>query len=158
MDLHELAAGKLAALLDRCAARDLYDGVKLLAMPELDRSSLRTALTVYAGMNLQDMSEATPEYLNVSADEIADRLLPLLRKNDVSGAPPEVRAYTGRLIGQCREQLKSLLPFQTPEKEFLKSLTTTGVIRAELLTDDDALARRIQRQPMLLWRVRQKEQ
>ena len=158
MDLHELAAGKLAALLDRCAARDLYDGVKLLAMPELDRSSLRTALTVYAGMNLQDMSEATPEYLNVSADEIADRLLPLLRKNDVSGAPPEVRAYTGRLIGQCREQLKSLLPFQTPEKEFLKSLTTTGGIRAELLTDDDALTRRIQRQPMLLWRVRQKKQ
>ena len=158
MDLHELAAGKLAALLDRCAARDLYDGVKLLAMPELDRSSLRTALTVYAGMNLQDMSEATPEYLNVSADEIADRLLPLLRKNDVSGAPPEVRAYTGRLIGQCREQLKSLLPFQTPEKEFLKSLTTTGMIRAELLTDDDALTRRIQRQPMLLWRVRQKKQ
>ena len=158
MDLHELAAGKLAALLDRCAARDLYDGVKLLAMPELDRSSLRTALTVYAGMNLQDMSEATPEYLNVSADEIADRLLPLLRKNDVSGAPPEVRAYTGRLIGQCREQLKSLLPFQTPEKEFLKSLTTTGMIRAELLTDDDALTRRIQRQPMLLWRARQKKQ
>ena len=158
MDLHELAAGKLAALLDRCAARDLYDGVKLLAMTELDRSRLRTALTVYAGMNLQDMSEATPEHLNVSADEIADRLLPLLRKNDVSGAPPEVRAYTGRLIGQCREHLKSLLPFQASEKEFLKSLTTTGVIRAELLTDDDALTRRIQRQPMLLWRARQKKQ
>ena len=157
MDLHELAAGKLAALLDRCAARDLYDGVKLLAMPELDRSRLRTALTVYAGMNLHDMSEVTSEHLNVSADEIADRLLPLLRKNDVSGAPPEVRDYTVRLIEQCREQLKSLLPFQASEKEFLRSLTTTGMIRAELLTDDEALTRRIQRQPMLLWRVREQK-
>lgn len=35
LDLHELAAGKLAALLSRTQARDLFDAQQLLALPEL---------------------------------------------------------------------------------------------------------------------------
>ena len=38
MDIHELAGGKLAALLDRSAVRDLYDVVRLLSMTEIDHA------------------------------------------------------------------------------------------------------------------------
>ena len=51
LDVHELAAGKLAALIDRSAARDLYDAVRLLSMPGLDRGRLRTGLAAHARMN-----------------------------------------------------------------------------------------------------------
>ena len=153
MDIHELAAGKLAALLDRSAARDLYDAVRLLSMPEIDHGCLRAALVVYVGMNPHNLIDAKPDALNVSAEEVADRLTPLLRRGEVGNSPPEVRAYTERLLAQCKEALSPLLPFRPQEREFLTVLAKMGEIRPELLTDDRELGNRIQQQPMLLWRV-----
>ena len=153
MDIHELAAGKLAALLDRSAARDLYDAVRLLSMPEIDHGCLRTALVVYVGMNPHNLIDAKPDALNVSAEEVADRLTPLLRRGEVGSSPPDVRAYTERLLAQCKEALSPLLPFRPQEREFLTVLAKMGEIRPELLTDDRELGNRIQQQPMLLWRV-----
>ena len=153
MDIHELAGGKLAALLDRSAVRDLYDVVRLLSMTEIDHGRLRTALVVYVGMNPHNLTDAVPEALNVSAAEVADRLTPLLRRGEVGSSPPEVRAYTERLLSQCREGLKPLLPFRPQEREFLTELAEMGEIRPELLTNDRELGNRILQQPMLLWRV-----
>ena len=153
MDIHELAGGKLAALLDRSAVRDLYDVVRLLSMTEIDHGRLRTALVVYVGMNPHNLTDAVPEALNVSAAEVADRLTPLLRRGEVGSSPPEVRAYTERLLSQCREGLKPLLPFRPQELEFLTELAEMGEIRPELLTNDRELGNRILQQPMLLWRV-----
>ena len=153
MDIHELAGGKLAALLDRSAVRDLYDVVRLLSMTEIDHGRLRTALVVYVGMNPHNLTDAVPEALNVSAEEVADKLTPLLRRGEVGSSPPEVRAYTERLLSQCREGLKPLLPFRPQEREFLTELAKEGEIRPELLTDDRDLGNRIRQQPMLLWRV-----
>jgi hypothetical protein len=42
LDLHELAAGKLAALLARSAERDIFDAHRLLGAPDLDRAKLRS--------------------------------------------------------------------------------------------------------------------
>ena len=153
MDIHELAGGKLAALLDRSAVRDLYDVVRLLSMTEIDHGRLRTALVVYVGMNPHNLTDAVPEALNVSAEEVADKLTPLLRRGEVGSSPPEVRAYTERLLSQCREGLKPLLPFRPQEREFLTELAEMGEIRPELLTNDRELGNRIRQQPMLLWRV-----
>ncbi len=153
MDLHELAAGKLTALIDRSAARDLYDAVRGLSMPGLDRGRLRTALVVYAGMNPHNLAEAAPETLNVTAEEVADRLTPLLRRGEVGSSPPEVRAYTERLLAECKEQLKTLLPFQPNEKQFPSLLVDEHEIRPGLLTEDQELVSRIRQQPMLLWRM-----
>lgn len=43
LDLHEVAAGKLAALLARNASRDVFDAHALLARRDLDRAKLRLA-------------------------------------------------------------------------------------------------------------------
>ena len=156
LDIHELAAGKLSALFDRRAARDLYDAVRLLSMDEIDYERLRIALVVYVGMNSTDLSSVRPETIFVSADEVAARLAPLLRRGEIGGSPPEVRVYAESLLSQCRERLESILPFRPQEREFLKALSEKKEIRSELLTDDRELAKRIQQQPMLLWRIMNK--
>ena len=54
IDIHELAAGKLAALLARRQARDLFDSHGILQMGNLDHDRLRTAFIVYGAMNRKD--------------------------------------------------------------------------------------------------------
>lgn len=54
LDVHELAAGKLAALFGRAASRDLFDVRELLAAKSLDPERLRLAFVVYGGINRRD--------------------------------------------------------------------------------------------------------
>lgn len=54
LDLHELAAGKLAALLARHASRDLFDAHLLLTQGKVERERLRLAFVVYGAMNRRD--------------------------------------------------------------------------------------------------------
>lgn len=54
LDPHELAAGKLAALLARCASRDLFDTRELLRPGTLDSGRLRLAFVVYGAVNRVD--------------------------------------------------------------------------------------------------------
>ncbi len=49
LDDHELAAGKLAALVARSASRDIFDARELLRRPNLDRGQLRLAFVVTGG-------------------------------------------------------------------------------------------------------------
>ena len=50
LDTHELAAGKLVALLDRRKARDLFDSSLIFSMTGLDNEMLRTFFVVYGAM------------------------------------------------------------------------------------------------------------
>jgi predicted nucleotidyltransferase component of viral defense system len=51
LDVNEIAAGKLCALLSRQMARDFFDAYELLARNILDRERLRLAFVVYSAMN-----------------------------------------------------------------------------------------------------------
>ena len=54
LDIHELAAGKLAALLSRTASRALFDVSQLLRGGGLDAAKLRLAFVVYGGTSRRD--------------------------------------------------------------------------------------------------------
>ena len=54
LDIHELAAGKFAALLARNASRDLYDVHKLFTVSHLERDRLRVAFVIYGAINRRD--------------------------------------------------------------------------------------------------------
>lgn len=54
LDIHELAAGKLAALFARRQARDLFDCLQVLTVNGIQRDQLRIAFVVYGGMNRKD--------------------------------------------------------------------------------------------------------
>ncbi len=57
LDLHEITAGKLCALLSREAARDLFDAHQLLTQKTLEKDRLRLAFIVYGAMNRKDWLE-----------------------------------------------------------------------------------------------------
>jgi hypothetical protein len=81
IDIHELAAGKLAALLARRQARDLFDSHGILHMANLDQGRLRTAFVVYGPMNRKDWRTVSTEDVNLDRAELARQLIPTLRVN-----------------------------------------------------------------------------
>jgi len=153
VDLHELAAGKLAALFSRHQARDLFDSHELLASGDLDNERLRIAFVVYGGMNRRDWREVSLGDVDFEENEVAQQLLPTLRaglmRNDET-----VLDFGRRLVVECQEQLSVLLPFTSEERQFLDRLLEDGVIEAAMLTEDSVLRERIERHPLLAWKAK----
>jgi len=152
MDIHELAAGKLAALLSRNQTRDLFDGHKLLRSGLLERERLRLAFVVYGAMNRKDWRTVTVEDVDSDAVELGQHLLPALNVRD-HGDDASPAEYGDRLVKECREALSAVLPLTESERAFLDLLLDHGEIDPSLLTSDISLQDRIRRQPMLEWKA-----
>jgi hypothetical protein len=152
LDLHELAAGKLAALMARGQARDLFDSQRIFGLDGLDPDRLRLGFVVYGAMNRKDWRTASVEDVAFDAAELARQLIPALRVN-AANSPASSAAYGERLVRECREGLSAVLPFTDAELAFLDLLLDQGVIDATILTADTALQRRIQSQPLLEWKA-----
>ncbi len=152
LDVHELAAGKFAALLSRNAGRDLYDAHALLTSEMLDPAVLRPIFTAYAGMSRIDFRQVALNRISFGSDELRNQLLPVLRSSEVARID-NLDAWAEDLFSTCREKLTMILPFNEDEMEFLKGLQDQGEIRPELLTDDAELKSRISNHPMLKWKA-----
>ena len=152
LDLHELAAGKLAALFVRHTARDLFDTHRLLALRELDPARLRIAFVVYGGMNRKDWRTISLDDIASDPRETEQLLVPLLQ----NGALPEkvdMGSFVARLATECRERLAMVFPLNDNEREFLEQLLSQGKVVPSLLTGDEELQRRIAVHPMLNWKA-----
>lgn len=152
LDLHELAAGKLAALLARGQARDLFDCHRILNMDDLERDRLRIAFVVYGGMNRKDWRTVSIEDVDFDPAELTRLLIPTLdtRAIQEQGSPAE---FGARLVRECREGLSMVLPFNDAERKFLDLLLDKGKIDSTILTADETLQKRIQQQPLLEWKA-----
>ncbi|MEW6753134.1 MAG: nucleotidyl transferase AbiEii/AbiGii toxin family protein [Candidatus Latescibacterota bacterium] len=96
LDLHELAAGKVAALLARSACRDLFDTCVLLGSAELDRAKLRLGFVVYGGCNRKDWREVSPAGVTAQPRSVWTELAPMLRADLAPGrADPAMQATIG---------------------------------------------------------------
>lgn len=151
LDYHEIAAGKLAALLGRHASRDLFDAHRLLAT-ELDRSQLRLGFVIYGAMNRRDWREVSIDDVAYEARELENELLPLLRVDDVP-TQKALKAWAELLLTECRDRLAQVLPLAENEREFLERVLERGEIAPELITQDHALAERIATHPGVLWKA-----
>jgi predicted nucleotidyltransferase component of viral defense system len=152
LDLHELAAGKLAALLARGQARDLFDCHRILNMVNLERDRLRIAFVVYGGMNRKDWRTVSIEDLDFDAAELTRQLIPTLHVRAIQeqGSPTE---YGAQLVAECKKALSVVLPLTDSEWKFLDLLLDKGEIDSTILTADTALQERIQGQPLLEWKA-----
>jgi len=152
LDIHELAAGKLAALLVRGQGRDLFDCHRILNMDDLKRDRLRIAFVVYGGMNRKDWRTVSIENVDFNAAELTRSLIPSLHVRAIKehGSPAD---YGARLVKECREGLSSVLPFSDAEHRFLDLLLDRGEIDSTLLTSDTILQKRIKSQPLLEWKA-----
>jgi predicted nucleotidyltransferase component of viral defense system len=152
LDLHELTAGKLAALVARRQARDLFDSQLLLSRAHLDPAQLRLAFVVYGAMNRKDWRTISIEEIDFDIAELTRQLLPVLHPRAIpADYTPE--DYGKSLVEQCRRALSIVLPFTDAEQTFLHELLDKGEVQPSILTDNKTLQERILRQPMLRWKA-----
>jgi predicted nucleotidyltransferase component of viral defense system len=152
IDIHELAAGKLAALLARRQARDLFDSHRILHKENLDHDRLRIVFVVYGAMNRKDWRTVSVEDVNFESAELARQLIPTLRVTE-SAERESFDQYGARLVEECRQALSVVLPFSEKERAFLDLLLEQGEIDSTILTADSDLQQRIQKQPLLEWKA-----
>lgn len=156
MDLHELAAGKLAALLSRHTSRDLFDAHELLVrgIPNqpLDPVRLRLAFLVYGAINREDWRTVRAEDIAVAMQDLETYLLPLLRTRTMGDLGPQ-GTWGRHLMEACNDALVAVLPLSETELAFLDRLLDAGEIEPALLTADADLADRLLRHPGLAWKA-----
>ena len=151
LDTHELVAGKLAALMSRGRARDLFDCSHIFEMEDLDSSKLRLGFVIYGAMNRKDWRTIDIEDIAFDKGDINSQLIPTLntRVTDIIGTP---REYGNLLVEDCKRGMESLLPFSDNEQEFLDLILDKGRIDGSLLTPDPDLQKRITVHPSLNWK------
>ncbi len=150
VDIHELVAGKLVALLDRATARDLFDAAQFAKKADLDTGKLRTAFVIYGATSRRDWRTVGLANLPGDTLDVRNYLLPLLRR---SAADDTTMTDVTTLRQQSLPLLERVLPRTPTEIQFLEHINDRGVIEPALLTSDDALADRIRICPALMWKA-----
>lgn len=151
LDLHELAAGKLAALLARQASRDLFDAHQLLMRSDLDQKKLRLGFVLYGAMNRKDWRTVTVEDVGYDPRELENQLIPVVRSEFLT--KQKAGDWAATMIAECRDRLGAVLPISAAEIAFLDRILDHGEIKPELLTADDQIAERIRTHPLLQWKA-----
>ena len=150
LQMEELAAGKFTALVQRTAARDMYDAGRLLATaPDLlSRPKFRIAFMCFVAGGRKDIRAFRAQDRAVDAKLYTRDVEPLLRvdaREDAEGQVDIARSVQSAIV--------ELLDWTPQECEFLDALLDAGEIRPDLLSDDDSVRERIGAQPMLRWKA-----
>lgn len=151
LDLHELAAGKLAALLARHASRDLFDTHYLLTHANLDRDRLRMGFVLYGAMNRKDWRTVAIQDVGYDSRELRNHLIPVVRSKFLN--EQKAGDWAERMIAECRQALDVVLPLNAAEKEFLDRILDHGQIEPHILTTDLEMIDRIRSHPLLQWKA-----
>jgi len=151
LDIHELAAGKMAALFARQASRDLFDVNLLLTQQKLNVERLRLAFVVYGAMNRKDWRTISINDIAFDQRNLRDTLIPVLRKDYLAGQ--DIEEWSTGLVESCKKAFSVLLPFSKAENEFLDLILDRGEIKPALLTKDARLVDRIANHPSLQWKA-----
>ena len=146
----EIYAGKINALFNRAAVRDLYDVHQMMITGLFDAgeySLLRKAVVFYAAITAR---EAGSRFQLAGMDAISHRqvktdLLPVLRSTDrfdLEYARQAVRNFVAELMVLTAEEQRFLEVFRQ------------GSYQPDLLFEDEDILQRIQHHPMALWKTR----
>lgn len=159
LDIHELAAGKLHALLGREASRDLFDSYQLLTQWPLDQDKLRLAFTVYASMERDHWERIGVNNVTFIVKEVRDQLIPVLHKEQLSSFSTNViKQWANHLVEETKAGLlRTVLPFNDNEIAFLDCLQQHKEIRPELISSDEVFCQRVKEHPLLKWRIQQNQ-
>jgi hypothetical protein len=153
LDLHEVMAGKLRALFEREASRDLFDAAKILKRTDYDINLLKTLFVAYGAAKKLDWRTIAVDDIKCNLYDIKNNLMPLLKKEE-RGEINDIEKWGGELVKSCKENIKKILPLEENEINFLTCINEKGEIKPELLTKDKALGDKIRRNPALLWKVK----
>lgn len=156
LDIHEIAAGKLTALLERQTGRDFFDAKELFQYANIEIKKLRLAFVLYAAMcSKKDILKLTLNDIVVDTADLKNKLIPVMNANFYEGFSSS-EDWTEDLVNKVRDSFKSLLPFTEKEEIFMRSVTRGEGIKPELLITDPNLTELIKKHPGLLWAAKSK--
>lgn len=157
LDIHELSAGKLAALFDRQASRDLFDSRYLLTHCDLNREKLRLSFVIYLAIATVELKNIIPEYINYDLQDLQNRLLPVLHQEKIPKAKADVKKFAQTLLNELHSKLSEILPLTDAENEFIKKIRSEGIIEPKLITNDEKLVEALQSHPAILWATKRRQ-
>jgi predicted nucleotidyltransferase component of viral defense system len=148
--LPEIATGKLLALLDRAAVRDVWDVVNFppAALAVVTSEEFRRLFIAFSVVLPHPLPTYSLERMqrHVTPRSIADHLLPTLVAN------ADVKAEN--LVPAAWAVLDPIMSTRPPEREYLAGIKD-GLARTELLFPEDAhRAREIATHPAIEWKLK----
>ncbi len=153
LDIHELAAGKLTALLERQTGRDFFDANKLFQSNKINKDKLRLVFVLYAAMcTKRDMLKLSIPKIVVDYQDLQNKLIPVM-KNNFSDEFHSTNDWIDNITNNVRSGFHDLLPFSAPEETFIRSVVSKGNINPELFMNDEDTIKfeLIKLHPALLW-------
>ena len=146
----ELFGGKIKALIERTAPRDLYDVNNLLIegiiLPE-ELILLRKIVLFYLVIGSRKKIDLPLSYSNIDAlkfNKIRSTLLPVLKKSerfDLEVSKTTVKNYLLRLMALTDNEILFVENFYR------------GIYKPDLLFDDAEIIERIKEHPIAIWRT-----
>ena len=153
LDLHEIVAGKLVALIDRHAARDLFDARRILSIDGLDWDRIKAAVLAMGSGGRRDWRTRSIDAIEGDPREFRQKLAICLPRDRFT-AGGEVDAWIEETVALCREGFAFLFDLTVDERAFLDGVLDRGEIDADLLDIAPEIGVRIEAMPMLAWKTR----
>jgi len=147
VSFEELFAGKIKALLERSAARDLYD-VSMLSKTtvQYDLVTLRKTVILLGITSKEDWRNKGFQSIDeIDHKMINQELMPLLRQNETISL--------NEMKSSVKEFLTVVLKYEQSEKSFLDRFLDQGEYKPELLFGETAQAERLKYHPAVLWKL-----
>jgi hypothetical protein len=151
LDLHEIVAGKLVALIDRHAARDLFDARRILSIDGLDWKRIKAAVLAIGACGRRDWRAMSVTAIKGDPRELRQKLAICLPR-DRFAAKGDVDAWIEETVALCREKFAFLFDLTANEREFLNGVLERGEVNPDLLNVEPEIRARIGAMPMLAWK------
>ena len=153
LNLHDVIAGKIVALVDRCAARDLFDARRILSVEGLDWNRIKAAVLAIGASGRRDWRTVSVDAIQGESREIRQKLA-LCLPHDHFATAGEVDAWIEETVALCHERFAFLFNLTTNERAFLDGVLDRGEIDTDLLDIEPTIRTRIGNMPMLAWKTR----
>jgi predicted nucleotidyltransferase component of viral defense system len=123
LDLHEIVAGKLVALVDRHAARDLFDARRIMSIEGLDWPQIKAAVLALGASGRRDWRTASLTRLTGDPREFRQKLAICLPRGQYAGKK-DIDTWIEKTVALCQEKLAFLFDLTADEREFLDGILT----------------------------------
>jgi predicted nucleotidyltransferase component of viral defense system len=149
----ELFGGKIKALIERTAPRDLYDvynmiNYNIISLNEQDLFRKIILFYLLIGSKHKLMLPTDLENFNrLKYKQIKANLIPVLKKSELFDFEMAIKTVT--------EYLSELLIFTKNEMLFVEKFNQ-GIYQPDLLFEDETIIDRIKEHPMAIWKTQEK--
>ena len=152
LDVIDIFGSKIITLLNRTAARDLYDVYNMVNLGIFNKNEydlLKKSVIFYSAVSsIETKAEFNTSAINtLTSQKIKTDLLPVIRKKEFFNlelAKKRVKEFINELLTLNPEEKKFLIYFK--EKHY----------QPALLFNDPVIIERIKNHPMALWKIRNK--